>query len=145
MYVELDTSETARKQTDVDMQALKNEITRLSGEKMTYYEQLRQSMADNESQVRQLQAINNEQSSKIEKIKSEKDALNKELVETKMRTAKEKEELATSLSLIEKEIVRREREAFAKQYEIVLAQSCEAFRADEARKYAAMCEQLKQK
>ena len=142
MYVELDTSETARKKNDVDMQALKNEITRLSDEKMAYYEQLRQrSMVDNESQVRQMQALNNEQSSKIEKIKSEKDALNKELVETKMRTAKEKEELATRLGLIEKEIVRREREA----YEIVLAQSCEAVRADEARKYAALCEQIKQK
>ena len=148
MYVELDTSQTTRKQLDLDVSTLKSELSRLSGEKMASFDQLRQLMADNEAQQRQIvahQAASQEQTSRIEKLKSEKEALNKELVETKMRTAREKEELAQSLEQIEKEIVKREREMYAKQYEQVLVQSCEAVRADEARKYAVLSDQLKQK
>lgn len=148
MYVELDTSQSTRKQLDLDVNTLKSELSRLSSEKMASFDQLRQLMADNEAQQRQIvahQAASQEQTSRIEKLKSEKEALNKELVETKMRTAREKEELAQSLEQIEKEIVKREREMYAKQYEQVLVQSCEAVRADEARKYAVLSDQLKQK
>lgn len=148
MYVELDASQTARKQVDQDVLTLKSELGRLGDEKMTYFEQLKQLMTDNESQLRQLQAqqaVSQEQSGKMERLKSEKEALSKELVETKMRTAREKEELARSLEQIEKEIVKRERDMYAKQYEQVLVQSCEAVKADEARKYTVLSEQLKQK
>lgn len=148
MYVELDTSQSARKQVDVDIATLKAEVNRLSSEKMTFLEQLKQFMAENESQLRQLQlqqVLNAEQSGKMEKLRTEKEAVNKELVETKMRTAREKEELAARLEQIEKDIVRRERELCAKQYEQVLMQSCEAVRADEARRYAALNDQIKQK
>lgn len=148
MYVELDACQTARKLVDQDVLTLKSELGRLGDEKMTYFEQLKQLMTDNESQLRQLQAqqaANQEQSGKMERLKSEKEALSKELVETKMRTAREKEELARSLEQIEKEIVKRERDMYAKQYEQVLVQSCEAVRADEARKYTVLSEQLKQR
>lgn len=148
MYVELDTCQTERKQVDLDVQALRNELSRLGGEKSSYFEQIRQLMGENESFLKQLksqQVLNNEQSGKIEKLKAEKDAVNKELVETKMRSAREKEELARNLEQLEREIVKRERDMFVKQYEQVLVQNCEAVRADEARKYAALSEQLRQK
>lgn len=145
MYVELDTCQTSRKQVDQDVQTLRGELNRAGGEKMAYFEQIKQLMSENEAHMRQMTAEKVASEKTIESLKSEREALNRELVETKMRVSREKEQLAQSVEQMEKEIVRRERDMYAKQYEQVLVQSCEAVRADEARKYAVLSDQLKQK
>lgn len=148
MYVDLDTCQMGKKQVEMDVQTLKTELGRLGGEKLAYFEQLKQLMRENESHVRELQVhakLSGEQGLKIEKLKSEKDALNKECIETKMRAIREKEELAKHVEQIEKEIVRREKEFYTRQYEQLLVQSCEAVVADEQRKHATLVEQIKNK
>lgn len=148
MYVELDTCQTSRKQYELDIETLRTEVNRLSNEKLSFVNEIRQSMAENElhlKEAREAETNNRELSTRLDRIKAEKETLTRELVEVKMKTAREKEELAQSLEQIEKEIVRREREAYARQYEAVLMQSCEAVRADEARKYAQLCEQIRQR
>lgn len=145
MYVELDTCQTARKQVDQDVQTLRAELSRAGGEKVSYFEQIKQLMTENDAQVRLFTAERVASEKIVEALKSEKEALSRDLVETKMRVSREKEQLAQSVEQMEKEIVRRERDMYAKQYEQVLVQSCEAVRADEARKYAVLSDQLKQK
>lgn len=140
MYVDLDTCQMSKKQTELDVETLKAEMVRLNGEKLSYFDNLKQLMNENESYVKRLQTAqlqNADQAARLEKLKSEKEHLNKECIETKMRAIKEKEELVKHLEKIENDIIKRERDMYTKQYEKLLVEACESLQREEAKRHQA--------
>ena len=57
MYVDLEASQMSRKQVQLDVETLKNDNFRLNNEKLSYYEQLKQTMREHESAQSKIHAV----------------------------------------------------------------------------------------
>ena len=82
MFVDLELTQFARKQTQLDIELLKSENTRINNEKANLYEQLKCSNQDADKKQQQLQILQlnyAEQELFIEKLKRENDSLSKQL------------------------------------------------------------------
>ena len=79
----------------------------------------------------------------IEQLKSERDQMSKQSADIKMKCMREKEELVRHLEKIEQDIIKREKDVFTQNYEKLLVESCEAVRAEEARKFRNEVDSLK--
>jgi len=143
MYVELELSQMCKKQSQHEIQLLKEENGRLVLENARLYEQSKEDRNKLTEQFEQRQRDLSRQEGVIDSLRKENEAVKSENVEVKLRAMKEKEDLIKHLEGIEQAIIQREKNAFNSHYEKILIESCQKVKEAEARQFESEIKKLK--
>ncbi len=144
LYVDLESAKLAKKNMETDKKLLINEIQLLSKDKQRYYSELVQVTRNKDQLQKSLDSIHltlAEQGNYIEKLKSENQIHKQQVMDTRMKALKEKEELVKHLESIEADIISRERALHRNEYEKIMLEKVQLMSA-EKEKYVKVIESL---
>jgi chromosome segregation ATPase len=144
LYVELESAKMGKKNIETDKNLLINEVELLSKDKQRYYSELVQVSMKRDSLQKNLDQIHltlTEQEGYIQKLKNENNTFKNQVIETKMKALKEKEELVRHLESIEADIIARERALHKNEYEKLMLDKVQIITL-EKEKYVKVIENL---
>ena len=144
LYVELESAKMAKKNLEKDKTLLINEIELLGKDKQRYYSELVQASQKKDSLQKSLDQLHlamTEQEGYIQKLKNENQSNKNQVMETKIKALKEKEELVKHLESIEADIISRERALHKNEYEKIMLEKVQ-YMTNEKEKYVKIIESL---